>query len=228
MPAESRLVLFDCDGTLVDSQHHILAAMHLAFAGCGLVPPDAARMRSVVGLSLLDGVGLLLPDSEESLRLAVVEGYRSAVVAARREADPDEPLFPGVREVLDRLDEAGFQLGIATGKGSRGLALTLRLHGLEGRFITLQTADRAPGKPHPAMIHQAVAEAGVDLAATIMVGDTSFDMEMARNAGIGGIGVAWGYHPPEALLDAGARTVVADGPALLRSIATWAGSGASA
>jgi phosphoglycolate phosphatase len=129
-----------------------------------------------------------------------------------------EPLFDGIAELVERLDADGWLLGVATGKSDRGLSLCLSHHGLLKRFVTLQTADRHPSKPHPSMILQAMADAGAVAETTVMIGDTSFDMEMAVNAGTRALGVAWGYHPPEELMDAGAARVAVDAPALYRHI----------
>jgi phosphoglycolate phosphatase len=116
----------------------------------------------------------------------------------------EEPLYQGIADLIDVLDGYGWLLGVATGKSDRGLALCLDHHGLSQRFVTLQTADRHPSKPHPSMIETAMAEAGAAPETTVMIGDTSFDMAMARAAGVVAIGVAWGYHPREELIAAGA------------------------
>lgn len=214
------LVLFDCDGTLVDSQHHIIAAMNQAFTENGLPAPPSDAVRSLVGLPLDISVAQLLPYDDAPVS-AVVDAYRKAAFAMRHAADHDEPLFPGLLDALDRLDADGHLLGVATGKALRGLNATLNLHGLENRFVTLQTADRARGKPDPEMVLRALDETGAVAASTVVVGDTTFDMEMARNAGVAAIGVAWGYHPSEALLAAGALRVIDhydELPALVRQV----------
>ena len=206
--AAIRLVVFDCDGTLVDSQHHILAAMTAAFRDHGLDPPDAAAVRSLIGLPLVAIVGRLLPAHPPAAWEALAERYRQAFFALRQLPDHHEPLFPGTLEALDGLERAGFLLGIATGKARRGLDAVLASHAIADRFVTLQTADRAPGKPSPVMLQQAMAEAGADPASTVLVGDTTFDMQMARNAGVAAVGVAWGYHPAMELTEAGAVAVI--------------------
>lgn len=203
-----RLAVFDCDGTLVDSQHSIVACMAAAFAGAGLAAPTADAVRRIVGLPLHVGVARLQPLLAEAECLRVAELYKQAFLDLRSAAPMEEPLFPGVVELLDALEAEGVLLGVATGKGQRGLKITLDQHGLLGRFVTLQTADDAPGKPHPAMLHQAMAATGADPAATAMIGDTTYDILMARSAGTAAIGVAWGYHPVEELHAAGAHAVV--------------------
>ena len=203
-----RLAVFDCDGTLVDSQHSIVACMTAAFAAAGLAVPAAEAVRRVVGLPLAASVARLEPQLAESECARVAELYKQAFTDMRATAPLDEPLFPGVRELLDALEAEGVLLGVATGKGRRGLRITLEHHGLLGRFVTLQTADDAPGKPHPEMLRRAMAETGADPAATAMIGDTTFDILMALNAGTAAIGVGWGYHPPAELRAAGAHEVV--------------------
>lgn len=204
-----RLVIFDCDGTLVDSQHHIVSAMHSAFAANGLTLPEPDAVRRTVGLPLEVAIErLLLPLGSPALH-PVVEAYKTAAVAQRLEPDHHEPLFPGLVGTLDRLDQAGFLLGVATGKARRGLNFTLNTHSLSDRFVTLQTCDVvAAGKPAPDMVLQAMAETGAVPASTIVVGDTTYDMEMARNAGVQAIGVAWGYHDERILLASGAASII--------------------
>lgn len=204
-----RLVLFDCDGTLVDSQHHIVSAMHSAFAANGLALPEADSVRRTVGLPLEVAIEYLLRPLGAPALHPVVDAYKTAAIAQRLEPDHHEPLFPGLAATLDCLDEAGFLLGVATGKARRGLNHTLAAHGLTERFVTLQTCDVvAAGKPAPDMVLQAMAETGAVPASTIVVGDTTYDMEMARNAGVQAIGVAWGYHDEHILLQSGAASII--------------------
>lgn len=209
LPQHLKLVVFDCDGTLVDSQHSIVSCMESAWRAFGLnVLPTAASVRRVVGLPLVESIARLHPDGTDADHVALADCYKQAFVALRRGGPEEEPLFPGVRETVRRLADAGVLLGIATGKGRRGLSVTLSRHELMEFFVTRQTADNAPGKPHPGMLLQAMAETGVDPAETVMVGDTTFDMMMARNAGVPAVGAAWGYHEPEELHEAGAGAVI--------------------
>ena len=205
----NRLAIFDCDGTLVDSQANICLAIEHCFAAADLPAPDRERSRRVVGLSLVEAMRALLPEAEAGLHLDLAEGYKRAFLRLRAMDQVEEPLYEGVADLLDALEADGWLLGVATGKSDRGLALCLDHHGLAGRFVTLQTADRHPSKPHPAMIEAALAEAGADPAASMMIGDTSYDMAMARAAGVTAIGVAWGYHDRDELLAAGADHVAA-------------------
>lgn len=218
----NRLAVFDCDGTLVDSQANICRAMEACFAAHRLDPPGRDAIRRIVGLSLVPAIAALLPDAEARQHELMAEDYKRAFHAMRadRALDP-EPLFDGVAEAIEALDQAGWLLGVATGKSDRGLALILEHHGLTKRFITLQTADRHPSKPHPSMLETAIAEAGAAPHSTAMIGDTSFDIAMALNAGTQAIGVAWGYHEPHELTAAGAHRVSTDArelPAILEAL----------
>lgn len=214
----NRLAIFDCDGTLVDSQHNIVAAMDGAFTRAGLTPPTRLQTLSIVGLSLIPAVAELLPDREEALHIEVAEGYKTHFQGMRARGELGEPLFEGIVDVLDRLEADGWLLGIATGNSDKGLRHCLESHGIFGRFVTVQTADRHPSKPHPSMIELAMREAGAERADTIMIGDTSFDMAMATAAGVRGLGVGWGYHAPDLLFGAGAASVAMDSPELGRHI----------
>lgn len=203
-----RLAVFDCDGTLVDGQANICRAMERAFAGAGLDAPPRAAIRAIVGLSLPEAMATLAPAADPTLHLALTESYKAVYRAMRAAGElDDEPLYDGLVAVLDALVADGWRLGVATGKSDRGLAHVLARHGLADRFVTLQTADRHPSKPHPAMLAAAMAQAGALPHMTAMIGDTSFDMAMARAAGARAIGVTWGYHREPALWAAGADTI---------------------
>jgi phosphoglycolate phosphatase len=205
-----RLAVFDCDGTLVDSQHSIVACMQAAFRAEGLPAPAPEAVRRVVGLPLARSCGVLAPAEPPARHARLADRYKQAFTELRARQALDEPLFDGIVAALDALEAAGAVLGVATGKGRRGLALTLERHGLLHRFATRQTADDAPGKPHPAMLEQAMAEVGVSAAETVMIGDTTFDMEMARAAGVVGLGVSWGYHGTDELTASGALHVATE------------------
>lgn len=203
----ARLAIFDCDGTLVDSGADIVAAMDRAFGEEGLPPPAPETTRRIVGLSLPQAIAILASDRDAATRARLTKGYNAAFQAMRAAGDVAEPLYDGIASVVETLDETGWQLAVATGKSDRGLRLCLERHGLHARFRSLQTADRHPSKPHPAMIHAALADAGVAPAGAAMIGDTSYDMAMAREAGVFAIGVAWGYHDHGELVAAGAQAV---------------------
>ena len=199
-----RLAIFDCDGTLVDSQANICLAMEECFGRAKLPPPPREKTRRIVGLSLVEAMEAMLPEGGPALHRTLAEDYKSAFQRLRGRGLVEEPLYDGVGALLDALEEEGWLLGVATGKSDRGLDLCLAHHGLSRRFVTLQTADRHPSKPHPAMIEAALADTGVEAAAAVMIGDTSFDILMAKSAGVTAIGVAWGYHQPSELIAAGA------------------------
>ncbi len=207
----TRLAIFDCDGTLVDSQANIIRAMEDCFNKHRLDTPDRHAVRRVVGLSLEEAMKILLPDADDDFHVTLADDYKLAFQGLRSNGGlQSEPLYPGVREGLLRLERHGYLLGVATGKSDRGLALTLAHHELHGRFVTLQTADRHPSKPHPSMIETAIAETGAASSLTCMIGDTVFDIEMARAANVDALGVSWGYHDPVELTASGAGHVFDD------------------
>ena len=188
------LAIFDVDGTLVDSQAHIVAAWEAAFRAQGLAPPPRSAVLAIVGLTLETGVTHIAPPGADMRALCA--DYRTAYAAARevRGAAATSPLYPGIRALLDRLAlREDLLLAVATGKSRRGLAALVAAHGLEGVFVSAQTADDHPSKPHPSMILAALAESGVEATRAVMIGDTTFDMDMGRAAGVGTIGVTWGY-----------------------------------
>ena len=206
----NRLAVFDCDGTLVDSQHSICTAMTLAFEGEKLAVPDRTTILSVVGLSLPLAIARLLPEAEADFHDHLSESYKRAFQQMRRDNAVSEPLYPGIAELIRQLDADGWLLGVATGKSDRGLNLCLSHHGIHAHFVTLQTADRHPSKPHPSMLLTAMEDAGAIPETTVMIGDTSYDIDMALNAGTRALGVGWGYHPPADLIAAGAHGVAMD------------------
>ena len=221
MAAPLCLALFDCDGTLVDSQQSIIAAMREAWRAHDLDDPDPEAVRRVVGLTLETAIARLRPDATADEMQSLGEHYRAAFFRQRQSGAFEEPLYDGAADALDALDAEGILLGIATGKSRRGLRAVLERHGLLARFVTTQTADDGPGKPNPHMVQQAMADTGVGPACVVMIGDTVFDIQMARAAGVASIGVAWGYHPAEELSAAGAGRIAAafpDIPRLVKSM----------
>ena len=207
----NRLAIFDCDGTLVDSGMTIYRALSAAFDQNGLDLPSLDVSRKVIGLSLTEAMAALLPGAPAEQHASLAEDYKRAFWNLRAAGEVEEPLFEGVLELLDTLEHDGWLLAVATGKSDRGLRHCLESHGIHARFVSLQTADRHPSKPHPSMVEQAIAEAGASSGTSIVVGDTSFDMAMAVNAGASGIGAGWGYHDAEELIGAGA-VAVAESP----------------
>lgn len=201
-----RLIIFDCDGTLVDSQGRIVASMKRAADDLGLPAAPADAVRASVGLSLDAAARRLYPASGEKERSALVENYRRAFHELSVAEGP-EPLFPGCREALHAFEAPGELLAVATGKSRRGLLRVLEQHRLQERFIDMATADDGPSKPNPTSLLEMLDRCGARPEDSVIVGDTSFDMELGRNAGVRRVGVAWGYHPREELRDAGAERI---------------------
>lgn len=205
-----RLAVFDCDGTLVDGQAHVCDTMEQAFVEAGLPAPDRNEVRRSVGLSLPVAIRRLAPELDDQMNAHLVQAYKQGFFARRQEGMIHEPLYEGIRELLLGLADTGWMLAVATGKSQRGLNACLAQHGLIGLFSSLQTSDHHPSKPHTDMLDAALLEAGVEPQAAVMIGDTSFDIMMARDAGVRALGVAWGYHTPEELREAGAEQIARD------------------
>jgi phosphoglycolate phosphatase len=206
----NKLAIFDCDGTLVDSGTTIHAALAASFEQNGIEVPSLDASRRIIGLSLNEAMAALLPDLSSERHSILSEDYKRVFWELRAAGRVEEPLFDGVLELLDALEASGWLLAVATGKSDRGLKHCLESHGIHARFVSLQTADRHPSKPHPSMVEQAIADAGAAPETSFVVGDTSYDMAMAAAAGAVPIGAAWGYHEPEELIEAGAVAVASD------------------
>ena len=203
------LVIFDCDGTIVDSQSGIVLSMNHAFEALKLPPPARAQTLAVVGLSLPEAFSVLAPDIEYETRRELAEHYKSAFREMNRDPAEHEVLFPGAAETITALAARDdVVLGIATGKSMRGVERLIAREGWQGYFATIQTADDHPSKPHPSMIARAMSDTGCGLFETIMIGDTTYDIEMAVAAGVGAIGVTWGYHSKDELVEAGAHVII--------------------
>jgi len=215
MTLAPNLIVFDCDGTLADSQHPIMQAMRLTFQGAGLPMPERPEILRTVGLSIPEALTMLAPDLYPDARNELARSYREKYVNLRRQPDWEEPMFEGAASLLFSLAaKNNVLLGLATGKSRRGVDRFIEQNGLRGLFVTLQTADNAPSKPHPAMLLQAMEETGAIPETTVMIGDTSYDMIMATCANVPGIGVSWGYHTAADLKRSGAKSVAGSFPAL--------------
>jgi phosphoglycolate phosphatase len=209
----TRLVVFDVDGTLVDSQHLIHAAMAEAFDAGGHPLPAREAVLGVVGLSLHEAMVTLAPHLPEAETLLLADRYRDSFVAQRARGGEAAfaPLYPGALDALGRLGAApATLLGVATGKARRGLDHLFECFPIGHLFATMQTADGHPSKPHPSMLLAALAETGAPAERGVMVGDTEFDVVMGRAAGMATVGVAWGYHPRARLEAAGADIIIDD------------------
>lgn len=207
------LVIFDLDGTLVDSGATLLAAQAETFRRCGRLHPGRQAGLAVVGLSLGTAMaklaGLAEPDD------LLTRTYREVIGAMHERALADPalraPLFPKVAETLSLLKQrSGLKLGIATGKSRKGTEFVLAQHGWQGFFDTVQTADDAPSKPHPGMVLRAMAEVGTMAERTAMVGDSSYDIDMAVAAGVTPIAVSWGFQSVSHLVCLGAQHALTD------------------
>jgi len=218
--SDLRLVIFDMDGTLVDSKAFILMAMARAFETSGHALPAQAEVLATIGLSLQQVVSRLLPGLDRVENRAMTKHYEQTFLDLRAElgGEVHTPLYPGARAALERLHGIdGVLLGVATGKSRRGLDHAYAAHDMGHFFLTSQTADTHASKPHPSMLHQALADTGVDAMRAVMIGDTEFDMEMGRAAGVATIGVSWGYHPVSRL--AAADLIIDDFAALDAALA---------
>jgi len=216
----SKLAIFDCDGTLVDSGGTIHRALRSTFDSHGLDCPPRAVTRKVIGLSLDEAFAALVPDGDHP---ALSQTYKDAFFAMRSQGVVEEPLYDGIVEALDGFRASGWLLGVATGKSARGLTHCLASHGITDRFVTLQTADNHPSKPHPSMVLAAIAEAGSSAAETVFIGDTAWDMGAGRAAACGAIGAGWGYHDESELRDAGAHDVAPHPCELVKLSERWIG-----
>lgn len=213
-----KLAIFDCDGTLVDSGATIHRALDVALSHHGLTCPPRHEAQRVIGLSLKEAFEMLVPGENHDM---LSQTYKQAFFDMRGRGEVDEPLYDGIDALLSELEADGWLLGVATGKSDRGLKAVLEHHGLERRFVTLHTADRHPSKPHPSMVEGAMADVGAECRNTVLIGDTTYDMAMARNAGIGAIGAGWGYHAHGELCDAGAHHVAGHADEVMKAAVEW-------
>ena len=222
MVAGMKLVLFDCDGTLVDSQHQHIACMTAAYQAAGRPVPTRQQMLTVVGLSLPQCFDYLHGPDLRGDGPLMVEAYKDHHHDIRISGNGVGPLFDGLIPVLTWLHERDdILLGVATGNSRKGLADVLHTHGLEDKFVVLKTADDALSKPHPDMILQAMAETGVVRQDTVMIGDTTHDLNMAKAAEVAGIGVSYGYHHKEQLLGVAPRAVCDTAHEMGREVSSW-------
>lgn len=204
-----KLILFDCDGTLVDSGNFIHRCMAESFVDAGLTPPELAATHSIIGLSLPLAIAQLLgrePDAEVDWLTA---RYKENFVRLRAAPDFSEPLYDGILPLLTELGQKDdILLGLVTGKSRRGVRAVFEKHGIGHHFGVVRTADDCPSKPHPAMVLESCVEMGIAPERTIVIGDAIYDMQMARSAGARAVGVSWGYHNEAGLLAAGAQNVL--------------------
>lgn len=202
-----RLVVFDMDGTLIDSVALIVEIVSDAFAAVSEPVPDERAIRSISGITLRDAMKILAPSADAARVDVIAKAYRERYHAQAGVAR--EPLFAGALEALDRLQaRPDTVLAVATGKGYRGAVTLLERHGIVGHFDSIQTPDHNRGKPDPQMIETAMEKSGATRAQTVMIGDTVHDMRMAKAAGVSALGVTWGYHERSELIAEGADIVI--------------------
>ncbi|ACT59734.1 HAD-IA family hydrolase [Hirschia baltica] len=202
-----KLAVWDLDGTVIDSREMIQAAMVFAFEKSGFRTPDFDETRKIVGLSLKTAIEYMLPEADPNAIQRVYEDYKTGFVALRSNPDLKEPLYDGAIELLQDMVADGWLMGVATGKSRQGLSHILQMHDLEKYFDTHWCADDGPGKPHPHMVQKNMDELGCFAEQTVMIGDATFDMQMARAANVHALGVSWGFGKAEELIEAGAHDV---------------------
>lgn len=200
-----RLIVFDCDGTLVDSQQAIVSATSEAFEVVGVAVPPRVDILSAVGLPIEVAMRRHAPDADDTQIDEILTLYRAAHIRLSQQSDRGQVLFEGMKEIIEMLgDEPDTRLGIVTMKSRRGLDRVVDAYDIRAYFSALKSADEGPGKPAPDLLLDAMTECGVTPEQTVMIGDTSFDMLMAKAAGAYAIGVGWGYQTAEEMVEAGA------------------------
>lgn len=204
-----KLVLFDCDGTLVDSGDFIHRCMTESFADAGLEPPQKAETHSIIGLSLPLAIARLLGREPDDQVQWLTQRYKENFTRLRQAPDFSEPLYDGILPLLAELGgKEDILLGLVTGKSRRGVHSVFERHGIGHHFTVVRTADDCPSKPHPAMVLESCSEMGIEPDRTIVIGDAIYDMQMARSAKATAAGVSWGYHDRQSLVEAGAQHVL--------------------
>lgn len=193
-----RVLIFDWDGTLADSEQRIVAAARAAIDAMGLPARSHEQIRTIIGLAMSEACQALFPGMPKTREARFIACYREYYL---RNVGTPIPLFPGAEATLRELAARRYRLAVATGKGRRGLDRDMAVHGLERLFSTTRSADEAPSKPHPQMLLDIMEELDADVAHTLMIGDTAYDLEMARNAGVASVAVASGVHDRERLLE---------------------------
>jgi phosphoglycolate phosphatase len=197
MNREYDLIVFDWDGTLMDSAAKIVRCFIQAATDVGFPGLDEVAIRNIIGLGLREALDALLPDTDEDLREQVAERYRQHFLHLDR---TEMPLFPGVREGLEELTRKGYRLAVATGKARRGLDRVLKEVSMTHLFAATRCADEAGSKPHPRMLLDLLDQTGASANRALMVGDTVYDLQMARAAAMDSLAVSYGAHDRDRLL----------------------------
>ncbi|TAM04014.1 MAG: HAD family hydrolase [Paraburkholderia sp.] len=207
------LIVFDWDGTLMDSTTHITRSIQAACRDLGLPVPGDEAANYVIGLGLREALQIAVPTLDPADYPLLVERYRVHFLIREQTTE----LFVGVREMLAELRERGYLLAVATGKSRVGLNRALDEARLTSVFDGTRCADETFSKPHPAMLHELTRELGQDTGRTVMIGDTTHDLQMAVNAGVAAVGVGYGAHPANSLEALSPRYVAPD----VASLAAW-------
>lgn len=219
----SCLAIFDIDGTLVDSRRVIHDSMQKAFVEKGYAAPDYDAVRSIVGLSLDVAIEKIAPRHISHADLMeLIEAYKRVFLRHRQASENHEPLYEGVLDLLHHLKDEGWRMGVATGKSRRGLAALIKTYEFDRFFDVDFCADDGPGKPHPFMVEANLRALSVPAERAVMIGDTSFDMIMGRDADVMTIGVTWGFHTRSEIEQAGADHCVDNMKDLLSALDTFA------
>ena len=218
-----KLAIWDIDGTIVDSRDIISEAMSRAFETAGLSAPSYDQTRQIVGLSIKEAVMQLAPDVDDLKINELAEGYKQAFVQRRSEEGFKEPLYDGAVELLEDMVEDGWLMGVATGKSRKGLSAIFDMHGLDRFFDTHWCADDGPSKPNPFMIERNMAVLGCDTSETLMIGDATHDMAMAKAANVHAVGVTWGFGKEHEVRGAGADEIHHDFTSLRTSLMSIGG-----
>lgn len=214
-----KLVLFDCDGTILDSVGIIHDSMVRTFSEAGYAAPVQSATRSIIGLTLDLAIARLLGRAVDGEVQTMTARYKQHFHKLYARPDFEQSLFPGMAELVNGLAARDdVVLGIVTGKSRRGMEMFFDKHGFREHFVTVRTADDCPSKPHPAMVLECCAETGFEPIDSVVIGDSVFDMEMAKAAGAGAIGVAWGYNDVPLLRNAGADAIAATADELTRML----------
>jgi phosphoglycolate phosphatase len=212
-----KIALFDCDGTLVDSLAIIHAAMCFCFEEVGIATPQEVETRSIIGLTLDTAIATILDRPIDDQINQMVVSYKEHYRVLLQSGKFDAPLYPRISETLAELHKIDHLLmGVVTGKSRRGLDNIIAENNFGQYFITSRTADECPSKPNPAMVLECCSEAGIDAKDAVVIGDTTYDMEMGKAAGAATIGVDWGYHNSKQLKSSGADVIISSADELIK------------
>ncbi|HFD92696.1 MAG TPA: HAD-IIIA family hydrolase [Gammaproteobacteria bacterium] len=220
MKTDFELLVFDWDGTLMDSEGRIVDCLEATFADLGLPPLPRDTLKDVIGLGLREAIDRLAPGLDEGRAQQFIECYRAHYLCGKKR--PTE-LFPGALETLRELEQRGYMLAIATGKARRGLERSLGEAGCGELFVASRCADECFSKPHPQMLQELMTLLDTPPERTLMIGDTEYDMQMAQNAGTHALAVGYGVHHPQRLAQHGALACLDDICDIVPWLETWAG-----